>query len=180
MVLLLRLFFLLRPHLYPRLALCTQQKQSKKQKGDETESREAGLWWQGAKELEERFAALDMTLVCNRKGATIFPAAQQGVQTLSQRYERVVHLIKWGISNAAPPSKRNFSLQHLAQILTGSGASHHLPHLCCWTWSSHPWFVPALQSSQRRICWTYARPNRKRRVSTHPVGLKSSPLHCFR
>jgi hypothetical protein len=27
-----------------------------------------------------------MTLVCNRKGPTLFPAAQQGVQTLSQRY----------------------------------------------------------------------------------------------
>jgi hypothetical protein len=45
-----------------------------------------GPWWEEALQLEDRFAALDMTLVCNRKGPTLFPAAQQGVQTLSQRY----------------------------------------------------------------------------------------------
>lgn len=45
-----------------------------------------GLWWEGARKLEEQFAGLDMTLACSRKGPTIFPAVQQGVQTLSQLY----------------------------------------------------------------------------------------------
>ena len=45
-----------------------------------------GTWWEGAHQLEERFAGLDMTLLCNRKGPTLFPDAQQGVHTLSQMY----------------------------------------------------------------------------------------------
>jgi hypothetical protein len=49
-----------------------------------------GTWWEGAHQLEERFAGLDMTLLCNRKGPTLFPDAQQGVQTLSQMYAFIV------------------------------------------------------------------------------------------